>query len=63
MKIRVNRDLCDGNGVCMGIAPEIFDIDDDLHLHVADAIPNDADVEARVKQAATSCPVLALTIA
>ena len=41
MKIIVDRQRCDGNGVCMGIAPEIFDVDDDLYLHVAENIPDD----------------------
>ncbi|WP_069812695.1 ferredoxin [Streptomyces sp. TP-A0874] len=62
MKVTVDRTLCDGNGVCMGIAPEVFDIDDDLNLHVLDEIPNDPDVHARVRQSITSCPLLALTL-
>ncbi|GII66684.1 ferredoxin [Sphaerisporangium krabiense] len=62
MKITVDRNLCDGNGVCMGIAPDVFDIDDDLTLHIADEIPDDPEVHAQVRQSVTSCPVLALTL-
>ncbi|GII87710.1 ferredoxin [Sphaerisporangium siamense] len=62
MKITVDRNLCDGNGVCMGIAPDVFDVDDDLTLHVTDEIPDDPDVHAQVRQSVTSCPVLALTL-
>ncbi|MEV7008197.1 ferredoxin [Streptosporangium sp. NPDC051022] len=62
MKITVDRTLCDGNGVCMGIAPDVFDIDDDLYLHIADEIPDDPATQAQVRQAITSCPVLALTL-
>ncbi|MGC5014563.1 ferredoxin [Streptosporangium sp. DT93] len=62
MKLTVDRTLCDGNGVCMGIAPEVFDIDDDLTLHIADEIPDDPAVRVRVRQSVTSCPVLALTL-
>ncbi|MFF4989335.1 ferredoxin [Streptosporangium saharense] len=62
MKLSVDRALCDGNGVCMGIAPEVFDIDDDLNLHIADEIPDDPAVQAQVRQSVTSCPVLALTL-
>lgn len=62
MKIIVDRQRCDGNGVCMGIAPEVFDVDDDLYLHVVDNIPNDPDIQARVRQAVTSCPILALKL-
>jgi len=62
MKIIVDRQRCDGNGVCMGIAPEVFDVDDDLYLHVADNIPNDPELRARVRQSVTSCPILALKL-
>ena len=49
MKIIVDRQRCDGNGVCMGIAPEVFDVDDDLYLHVAENIPEDPELRARVR--------------
>lgn len=62
MKIIVDRQRCDGNGVCMGIAPEVFDVDDDLYLHVAENIPDDPELRARVRQSVTSCPILALKL-
>lgn len=62
MKIIVDRQRCDGNGVCMGIAPEVFDVDDDLYLHVAETIPDDPELRARVRQSVTSCPILALKL-
>lgn len=62
MKVIVDRQLCDGNGVCMGIAPEVFDVDDDLVLHIAEEIPDDPDIRARVRQSVTSCPILALKL-
>ena len=34
MKILVDRSKCDGNGVCMGIAPDVFEVDDDMQLHI-----------------------------
>ena len=62
MKIIVDRDLCDGNGVCMGIVPEVYDIDDDQHLHIVEDIPDDPDTAARVRNSITACPELALTL-
>lgn len=62
MKIIVDRQRCDGNGVCMGIAPEVFDVDDDLYLHVAENIPDDPELRTRVRQSITSCPILALKL-
>ena len=33
-KIDVDFGLCESNGVCMGIIPEVFDLDDEDYLHV-----------------------------
>ncbi len=38
MKVAVDLDTCDGNGVCMSICHEVFEVEDDgLHLLQADA--------------------------
>ncbi|OPE46248.1 ferredoxin, partial [Mycolicibacterium diernhoferi] len=29
MRIEVDLDRCEGNAVCLGIAPDLFDLDDD----------------------------------
>jgi len=62
MRVVVDFDLCESNAVCMGIAPEVFDVDDDLYLHVAETIPEDPELRARVRQSITSCPILALKL-
>ncbi len=33
-KIEVDFGLCESNGVCMGIIPEVFQLDDEDYLHV-----------------------------
>jgi ferredoxin len=33
-KVEVDFGLCESNGVCMGIIPEVFDLDDQDYLHV-----------------------------
>ena len=33
-KIAVDYGLCESNGICMGIIPEVFNLDDDDELHV-----------------------------
>jgi ferredoxin len=63
VKILVDRTRCDGNGVCVGIAPEVFDVDDNQYLRVAKPVPQDPEIKARVRVAVTSCPVLALKLA
>ena len=33
-KVEVDFGLCESNGVCMGIIPEVFDLDDEDYLHI-----------------------------
>ncbi|GAB3374348.1 ferredoxin [Amycolatopsis echigonensis] len=57
MEVSVDRSLCEANAVCVGFAPEVFDLDDDENL-VIGPVP-DSEVE-RVSQAVQSCPKNAL---
>jgi len=60
MRIVVDRDRCEGNAVCVGIAPELFVLDDEDYVMVtADPIP--ADKEELAEQAIAECPRAALT--
>jgi hypothetical protein len=34
MRVAVDRDLCEANGVSAGLAPEVFDLDDEDYLHI-----------------------------
>jgi ferredoxin len=60
-EVVVDYDLCEANGICVGIAPEVFDLDDEdnLHLLVTEVAPRD---ESRILQAIESCPRNALRI-
>ena len=60
MRIVVDRDRCEGNAVCVGIAPDLFVLDDEDYVMVtADPIP--ADQEELAEQAIAECPRAALT--
>lgn len=61
MKVVVNYDLCEANAVCMGIAPEVFEVDDDDFLQVLDENPAE-DLRAKVEEAANRCPKQAISI-
>lgn len=61
MKVNVDFDLCTSNAVCMGIAPEIFEVRDDGFLYVLNEHP-DPSLEAKVREAVASCPNGAITI-
>ncbi|MGZ5394345.1 MAG: ferredoxin [Mycobacterium sp.] len=60
-KIVVDFGLCESNGVCMGIIPEVFDLDDQDYLHVLqeEVTP---DTEQQVKEAVRQCPRQAISI-
>ncbi|TNC28952.1 ferredoxin [Amycolatopsis alkalitolerans] len=61
MRVDVDRDLCEANGVCTGFAPEVFELDDEDELVVKyPEVPED-EVE-RVTQAVAACPRNALFI-
>jgi ferredoxin len=59
MRIEVDRDRCEGNAVCVGIAPDLFDLDDeDYAVMKVDEIP--ADQEQLAEQSVAECPRAAL---
>jgi ferredoxin len=61
MKVSVDWDLCDGNGVCAIEAPTHFEMDDDDELHV---LKEDVEAGERsdVESAVRVCPKRALTL-
>lgn len=60
MKVSVDLDTCDGNGVCMSICHEVFDLHED-GLHLLQEEPN-ADLRQQLIGAAASCPTQAITV-
>lgn len=60
-KIEVDWGLCESNGVCMGVDPEIFDLDDndDLHVLQEEVTPDNED---HVREAVRQCPRQAISI-
>jgi len=62
MRVVVDFDLCESNAVCMGIAPEIFEVRDDDFLYVLNETPPESD-RAKVEEAVRRCPKQAISIA
>ena len=61
MRVEVDRDLCESNAVCVGIAPDIFDLgDDDLARVLVDEVPQGR--EDGVREAVGLCPEIALKL-
>ena len=61
MELRVDRDLCEANGVCTGIAPDVFDLDDEDELVILRPEPPE-EMRDRIEQAVASCPKTALSL-
>jgi ferredoxin len=61
MELRVDRDLCEANAVCTGIAPDVFDLDDEDELQILQPQPPE-ELRERIQQAVASCPKNALSL-
>jgi ferredoxin len=61
MRIVVDRDLCQGHGVCEIEAPDVFSVSKDGVLTVLQETPPDRERRA-VEAAVKYCPTHALTI-
>ena len=61
MRIVVDRERCDGHGMCEAMAHEYFELDDDDQLVVLADSPPESD-RAKVHAAVQSCPALALSL-
>jgi ferredoxin len=61
MRIKVDRDLCQGHGVCESEAAAVFSVSKKGDLTVLDESPPE-ELRAQVEQAVRFCPTHALRI-
>lgn len=61
MKPVVDWDLCESNGVCVGVMPSVFDLRDDDKLYLLKEDLDEADRET-LQLAVRQCPRQALSI-
>ena len=61
MKINVDFDLCESNGLCEAMAPEVFELDDDDFLQLRSERTTDENLED-VKRAVAACPRAAISL-
>ncbi|QDQ96828.1 ferredoxin [Tomitella fengzijianii] len=60
MRVKVDLNLCEANAICCGLAPKVFELDDEDILHVkVDEVPE--ELEKRVQMAVDRCPKAALS--
>jgi ferredoxin len=61
MKIHIDYDLCEGNAVCMKVAPEVFVVGDDDRARLLIAAPGE-DLRSKIETAVRRCPRQALSV-
>ncbi len=61
MKITVDFDLCESNGLCEALAPDVFELDDDDYLQLRTDRTTPENVE-EVRRAVASCPRAAISL-
>lgn len=61
MRIRLDREACQGHNRCYLLAPELFDVDDEGYavLRVDGEVP--AELEQKARLAVDNCPEYAIT--
>jgi ferredoxin len=60
MELKVDRDLCEANAVCCGLAPDVFELDDEELLVISQ--PFAPERLERVQKAVERCPKNALEL-
>jgi ferredoxin len=61
MKVVVDYDLCESNAVCMGIAPEVFEVRDDDNLYILQEEPPE-ELRPKIEEAVRMCPKQAISL-
>lgn len=61
MRVIVDEDLCEGNGFCESLAPQVFEMGDADVVQIADG-PVPEDLEIDVRAAVDQCPKAALRL-
>lgn len=62
MKVNVDYNRCEGHGVCVAQAPDVFELDDDGNLNYHfDGREVPSGIETAVRSAVDACPVAALS--
>jgi ferredoxin len=61
MRVVVDYDLCESNAICMAVAPEVFEVDDDDNLNLLQEEPPE-ELRGKVEEAVRRCPKQALSL-
>jgi ferredoxin len=62
MRVVVDFDRCESNAICMGIAPQFFEVRSDDFLYVLQEQPPE-ELRPKIEEAVRLCPKQAISIA
>jgi ferredoxin len=62
MKVVADWDLCESNGFCERVAPEVFHVNDKDELDIANDGEFPPELEDKVREAVRVCPKAALSL-
>lgn len=62
MRIRVDKDQCMGNGICVQMAPDFFVLDEDGRAEITGDEPATQKIQEMLKEVANQCPSNAIEI-
>jgi ferredoxin len=63
MKVKADYSLCESNGFCERIAPEVFHLDENDDLWIASDGEVSPELADKVSEAVRTCPKAALSFA
>ncbi len=61
VRVVVDRNLCEANALCMGVAPEVFEVGEDDELYVLMEEPPE-HLRSKVEHAVAVCPKNAIRL-
>ena len=61
MRVHVDKLVCEANGVCERLAPEVFELDDEDELLILQPEPPD-QLHEQVRKSVVQCPKQALSL-
>lgn len=61
MSVRVDPDLCEANGVCVSLAPDMFELQEEGVVRVLMPTPPE-ELRGAVEEAVAGCPRAAIRI-
>jgi ferredoxin len=61
VRVDVDWDLCESNGLCVTAAPEVFELQDDDTLLILQEAPDEA-LRSKLEDAVRNCPKRAISL-